>query len=116
MSEVPLYHTAQIIVLLEALADSQELAQLTKDVRTGPGKGPPRGTTGFQVRNQLDFIRVLIKDCPNAVGPVTGAGNPTAAAKLLLDARREIYQSSLYEGYSKVRTHTARRKFLSDLP
>ena len=63
------HHTAQKIVLVEALASSQELAQLTKD-------------------------------CPNAVGMATNAENPTAAAKVLLDARREIYLSSLcLQGY-----------------
>ena len=51
------HHTAQKIVLIEALANSQKLPQLTQD-------------------------------SPNAVGLVTGTGNPTAAAKLLLDVGR----------------------------
>ena len=51
------FNDAAKIVVLKALACSQELTQLTTD-------------------------------CPNAVGMVTNAGNPTAAAKVLLDARR----------------------------
>ena len=74
------HHTAPKIVLLEALANSQELAQLAKD-------------------------------CPNAVELVTGAGNPTAVAKLLLDARREIYQSSLF-ALRYVKFHHVETKFL----
>ena len=74
------FHTVEKIALLEALAVSQELTQLTKD-------------------------------CPNAVAMVKNDGNPTAAGKALLDARREIYQSTLFNLLS-VKFHYVEEEFL----
>ena len=74
------FHSEEKIALLEALACSHELTQLTKD-------------------------------CANAVGMLTKAGNRTAAGKVLLDARREIFQSSLFTLLS-VKSHHVESEFL----
>ena len=74
------HQTEKKLVLREALASSQEIAQLTKD-------------------------------CPNTLGMLTNAGNPTATAKLLLDARRDIYQSSFCNLLS-VKFHHIETEFL----
>ena len=74
------HHREEKLVLLEALASSQELAQLTKD-------------------------------CPNTLVMLTDAGKPTATVKLQLDARRDMFRSSLFNLLS-VKFHHIETEFL----